>query len=117
MKTLLQETTEQYLRKDLPSLEIGDKIEIITKNFSKEEKDKFRLTNFKGVVIAQKNRNRISYTFSVLKESSKIAIRSIFSYHSSLIVSIKKLGKINQKIHRAKLYYLERELEKKKNNE
>ena len=118
--------SKQYFRNDLPSLQVGDKVEITTKHFNqnqneKEKKDdskqKIRLTHFKGIVIAQKNCGQISYTFSVLKESSKLVIRSVFSYHSPLIVSIKKIGKINQKVRRAKLYYLERELAEKKDNE
>lgn len=115
----INDITQQYFRTDLPSLEIGDRVEITTKNFNQNEKDKFRLTHFKGEIIAKKNPKRISYTFSVLKESKsdKVAIRSIFSYHSPLIVEIKKLGKINQKVRRAKLYYRERELAKKKDNE
>jgi len=116
----LQELSKQYFRTDLPPLQVGDKVEITTKNFnqnSKNEKDKFRLTHFKGAVIAQKNQGQISYTFAVLKESNKVVIRSIFSYHSPLIVGIKKFGKVNQKVRRAKLYYWERELAKKKDNE
>jgi ribosomal protein L19 len=117
---------KQYLRTDLPPLAIGDRVEITTKNFSQNEKNKgeeklkYRLTHFKGTVIAQKNPCQVSYTFSVLKDSKggdKVAIRSVFSYHSPLIISIKKLGKINQKVRRAKLYYLERELAKKKKSE
>src|SRR4051812_47506230 len=110
--------SKQYFRTDLPSLQVGDKVEITTKYLNqnqngKEKKDdsakqKIRLTHFKGIVIAQKNCGQISYNFSVLKESSKLVIRSVFSYHSPLIVSIKKIGKINQKVRRAKLYYLER---------
>src|SRR4051812_21761928 len=117
--------SKQYFRTDLPSLQVGEKIEITTKYFNQNQnekkdasaKQKVRLTHFKGIVIAQKNRGQISYTFSVLKESSKLMIRSVFSYHSPLIVNIKKIGKINQKVRRAKLYYLERELTKKKDNE
>src|SRR3954471_11964707 len=116
---------KQYFRTDLPPLQVGDKVEITTKHFNQNQnkknddsaKQKIRLTHFKGIVIAQKNCGQISYTFSVLKESSKLVIRSVFSYHSPLIVSIKKIGKINQKVRRAKLYYLERELTKKKDNE
>jgi len=117
MNNVLYEITKPHLRTDLPLLQIGDKVEVISKNFNKNEKDKYRLTHFKGIVIAQKNKNQISYTFSVLKESNKVAIRSIFSYHSPLITSIKKFGRINQKVRRAKLYYLERQLAKKKDNE
>lgn len=113
----LHDITKQYFRTDLPELKVGDKIEVVTKNFNKNEKDKYRLTHFKGTVIGQKNEKQISYTFSVLKESSKVVIKSVFSYHSPLIVSIKKSGRINQKIRRAKLNYLERELAEKKDNE
>src|SRR2546423_14917921 len=121
----IRDITKQYFRTDLPPLQVGDKVEITTKNFNKnekaknDEKPKHRLTHFKGIVITQKNPGQISYTFSVLKDSKgsdKVAVRSIFSYHSPLIVSIKKVGKINQKVRRAKLYYLERELAKKKDN-
>ncbi|WNE40942.1 MAG: 50S ribosomal protein L19 [Mycoplasmataceae bacterium] len=123
---IICDITKQYLRADLPNLEIGDKIEVVTKHINpnekvkKNEKEKIRLTHFKGTVIAQSNPKQISYTFSVLKDnkgSDKVAIRSIFSYHSPFIISIKKLGKTNQKVRRAKLYYLERELAKKKDNE
>ncbi|CAI2167665.1 18436_t:CDS:2 [Funneliformis geosporum] len=90
----LQEINKQYFRTDLPELQVGDKVEVITKNFnrfSQNEKTKHRLVNFKGIVITQKNKKQISYTFSVLRESGKVAVRSIFLYHSPLIVSIKKL--------------------------
>jgi len=113
----LQEISKQYFRTDLPELQVGDKVEVIIKNFNKNEKDKQRLTRFEGIVITQKNKQQISYTFSVLKESGKVAVRSVFLYHSPLIVSIKKLGRINQKVRRAKLYHLERELAQKKDNE
>jgi ribosomal protein L19 len=112
-----QEISKQYFRTDLPELQVGDKVEIIIKNLNKNEKDKQRLTRFEGTVITQKNKQQIGYTFSVLKESSKVAVKSVFLYHSPLIVSIKKLGRINQKVRQAKLYYLERELAKKKDNE
>jgi ribosomal protein L19 len=105
-----------YVRSDLPLLEIGDRIEVTLKN-SVSGKDKVRLTNFKGIVISQRNKKSPSYTFSVIKESNKVCVKSVFSYHSPLIHSIKKVGKLNQKVRRAKLYYLERSLAEKKDNE
>jgi len=99
----LYKISKQYFRTDLPSLQVGDKVEVATKNFRQNEKakndsvSKPRLTHFKGTVIAQKNQNQISYTFSVLKDSKgrdKLAIRSTFSYHSPFIVSVKKLVKL-----------------------
>ena len=121
----IRDITKQYFRTDLPPLQVGDKVEITIKNLNKtekaitDEKSKYRLTHFKGTVITQKNRGRISYTFSVLREGKgrdKVVVRSVFSYNSPLIASIQKLGKINKKVRRAKLYYLERELTRKKNN-
>ena len=125
---VLSKISKQYFRTDFPSLQVGDKVEVATKHFNQNEKEnkndsnkqKSRLTRFKGAVIAQKNPGQISHTFSVLKESKgsdKLAIRSTFSYHSPFIISIKKTGKILRKVRRAKLYYLERELAKKKDNE
>src|SRR5438034_2963369 len=98
----LQEISKQHFR-------TGDKVEVTIKNFNKIEKDKegkikHRLTHFRGTVIAQKNPQQISYTFSVLKDSKgrdKVAIVSTFSYHSPLIVSIKVIGRINQEVHKA----------------
>src|SRR5215208_4458477 len=117
---------KQYFRTDLPPLQVGDKVEITTKNFNPNEKkkddgeSKHRLTRFIGTVISQKNPQQISYTFSVLKDSKgsdKVAVKSIFSYHSPLIVSIKKLGRIKEKVCRSKLYHLEKELAEKKDKE
>src|SRR4051794_28085322 len=127
--------TKQYFRTDLPPLQIGDKVEITTKNINQnekkesDEKQKQRLTRFKGTIIAQKNPHQISYTFSALKEGSRVVVESVFLYHSPLIVKIEKLGKIklsekarggkkarSRKIRQAKLYFLERKLAKKKDN-
>jgi ribosomal protein L19 len=122
----IRDITQQYFRTDLPPLKVGDKVEVTTKNFNKndqakgDEKPKYRLTHFKGAVITEKNKGQISYTFSVLKDSKgsdKVAIVSTFCYHSPLTVGIKKIGKINQKVRQAKLNYLEKELAKKKDNE
>src|ERR1044072_8663108 len=108
----LHDITKQYFRTDLPSLQVGDKVKITTKNLNRNKKtkkdEKEKHTHFEGTVISQKNKGQISYTFSVLKKnkgSEKMAIRIIFSYHSPSIVNIKKIGKINQKVNHAKLYY------------
>lgn len=114
---MLREVTKQYLRQDLPSLKIGDTIEVTIKNISDVEANNGRQTHFKGIVISQRNQNQISYTFTVLKESSKVVIKSIFSYHSPYITSIKIIRKGAIKLRRSKLYYLERKLAYKKANE
>jgi large subunit ribosomal protein L19 len=109
---LIKQVTESQLRSDLPNIEVGENIEVISKLFDKN-KDKFKLISFKGTVIACNRRNLISYNFSVIKESNKTIVKKIFFFHSPLITEIKKIGKIKN-VRRAKLFYLERMLSDKK---
>jgi len=117
---LLNQINKSCLRHDLPNLAVGEKVEVIIKTKtldkdSKQEKDK--LTSFQGIIISWKRPRQISCNFTVLKESSKIIVKQIFFYNSPLIVEIKKLGQINRQVRRAKLYFLEREMAKKKEHE
>ena|SRR2546423_14132032 len=114
---LLQEITKAYLRNDLPSLKTGEKVEVVTKVFDKDDKEKYKSFTFRGVIISKKRPKQISYSFAVLKESKRLVIKQTFFYHSSLIVSIKKTGMTDQKVRRAKLYFLERKLAAKKASE
>jgi ribosomal protein L19 len=100
---VLSEINKQHFRSDLPKIKVGDRIEVVSKSFRPNQDDKHRLIRFVGKVIDQKNCKKISYTFSVLKKSDKVSIKSSFSYHSPLIVNIKKLGRSTKKILRARL--------------
>ncbi|CAJ0747030.1 12934_t:CDS:2 [Entrophospora sp. SA101] len=117
ISNLLNQITKPYLRNDLLPLQVGEKVEVITKIQDKGNKEKYKLSSFKGIIIAQKRKKQISYNFTVLHESNKLTIKQIFFYHSPLIAEIKKLGKINQKVRRAKLYFLERKLAARKAGE
>lgn len=117
MMDLLQTITQPYLRTNLPPLQIGEKVEVLTKIFDQKEPDKAKLISFAGTIISQKRPKQISYNFTVLKESNKVIIKQTFFYHSPSIAEIKKLGKVNQKVRRAKLYFLARELAAKKAKE
>lgn len=110
---LIKEVTQYQLREDLQSVETGDQVEVITKLFDKKDKEKFKLTTFKGTVIACRRKNLISRNFTVIKESNKLIVKKIFFFNSPLISEIKKVGKI-KKVRRAKLFYLERMLSDKK---
>lgn len=117
---LLQEITKPYLRNDLPSLRTGEEIEVVTKVFNNKDKDnkkEYKLSAFRGIIISQKRPKQISYNFTIFKESKKLVVKQIFFYHSSSIVSIKKIGMTNQKVRRAKLYFLERKSIAKKAGE
>lgn len=111
---VIQEITKPYLRNDLAPVKVGEKVEVLVKIFEKGNKEKYKLASFKGIVISVKRRKQISCVFAVLRESNKVNIKQVFFYHSPLIAKIKKLGQINRKIRRAKLFYLERELNAKK---
>ena len=114
-ESLLDQITKPYFRNDLPSLEVGEKVEVIMKIQSQE---KHNFSSFKGIIIAQKRKKQISHNFTVLDdESKKLVIKQTFFYHSPLIIKIKKLGRINQKVRQAKLYFYERKLSARKAGE
>ena len=110
---LIKQVTESQLRSDLPNIEVGDSVEVLSKLYDKKNKDKFKLTSFKGTVISCNRKNLISHSFAVLKEANKIIVKKIFFFHSPLIAEIKRIGKL-KKVRRAKLFYLERALSDKK---
>ncbi len=110
---LIEEITKPQMRDDLPVVSVGENIEVVTKLFDKKNKEKFKLTSFKGTVIATRRKKQISYNFAVMKEANRLVVKKIFFFHSPLIVEIKKLGKI-RKVRRAKLFYLERLVSEKK---
>jgi ribosomal protein L19 len=112
----LQEIAKPYLRNDLPSLQVGEKVRVFISQFSKIDKeDKF--FSFNGTIIKQRRKKQLNYAFTVLNEDSKVVIKQTFFYHSPLIVKIEKLGKIklskkerSRKIRRANLGFYEREI-------
>lgn len=110
---LIKEVTQHQIRKDLQNVQVGENIEVITKVFDKKDKEKFKLTTFKGTVISCRRKNLISHNFTVIKEANKLIVKKIFFFNSPLISEIKKVGKI-KKVRRAKLFYLERMLSDKK---
>lgn len=109
LETQLQEIEEAERRSDLPFLEIGDRIEIVL-----QQNPNFKQTSVsRGVVIGKKNCNRLSYSFTVIRDIPKLVVTSVFFFHLSPIVSIRKIGE-KIPVRRAKLYYLRRKLIKKK---
>ncbi len=105
MHPLLRKITNTYLRKDLPSLRVGEKIKVNTKN-----------GHSIGTIISLRRKNEVNCTFTIIEETGKVILKKIYSYNSPTISSIEKTGK-PMKVRRAKLFYLERSLAKKKANE
>ena len=90
----------QFLKKNLPKIKIGDNIRIGVKIL---EGNKERVQFYEGTVIAKKNTS-INTAITVRKVLQNIGVERIFLIHSPKIDSIKILR--SSKIRRSKLYYL-----------
>ena len=97
---ILQTINQQYLKKDLPKIKIGDLVNIGIKII---ERNKERIQFYKGIVIAQKN-SSINTTILVRKIFQGIGIERTFLVHSPKVDSITILR--SSKVRRSKLYYL-----------
>ena len=91
-----------------PDFKAGD---TITVSLKIKEGDKFRLQNFRGVVIQIKGADPFTKTFTVRKVSGGIGVERIFPFQSPAIdkIEVNKHGKVR----RARIYYL-RQLSGKK---
>lgn len=89
-----------YLKKNLPTLRIGDSVKIGVKII---EGNKERIQFYEGTLITKKNTS-INTTITVRKVLQGVGIERIFLLHSPKIDSITILR--SSKVRRAKLYYL-----------
>ena len=89
-----------FLKNDLPFLQIGDNVKIGVKII---EGSKERVQFYEGTIIARKN-DSINTTITVRKTLQGIGIERIFLIHSPKIASINVLR--SSKVRRSKLYYL-----------
>jgi large subunit ribosomal protein L19 len=90
----------QFLKKDLPVLKIGDNVKVGVKII---EGDKERVQFYEGTIIAKKN-SSINTTITVRKILQGIGIERIFLLHSPKVDSIVVIR--SAKVRRSKLYYL-----------
>jgi large subunit ribosomal protein L19 len=96
----IQSVENNFLKKDLPVLKIGDNIKIGVKII---EGTRERVQFYEGTIIAKKN-SLINTTITVRKILQGIGVERIFLIHSPKIDSIEVLR--SSKVRRAKLYYL-----------
>ena len=97
---IINTVEKQFLKKNLPSLKIGDNIKVGVKII---EGNKERVQFYEGTIIAKKN-STINTTITVRKILQGIGIERIFLIHSPKIESITILR--SSKVRRSKLYYL-----------
>lgn len=84
-----------------PEFKAGD---TITVTYKIKEGEKFRLQNFKGVVIQISGATPTTRTFTVRKISGGVGVERIFPFQSPFIdkIEVNKVGKVR----RARIFYL-----------
>ena len=97
---IIQKVENNFLKKDLPVLKIGDNVKIGVKII---EGNRERVQFYEGTIIARKN-SLINTTITVRKILQGIGIERIFLIHSPKLDSIEVLR--SSKVRRSKLYYL-----------
>ena len=97
---LLTKVNESQMRKDLPTLRIGDTLKVHVKI---REGEKERIQIYEGTYIARNNSGP-SETITVRKLSFGTGVERIFPIHSPVIdkIDVVRTGQVR----RAKLYYL-----------
>jgi large subunit ribosomal protein L19 len=100
LQTPVLNVENQFLKKDLPILKIGDTVKVGVKII---EGNKERIQSYEGTIIAKKN-SSINTTITVRKIFQGIGIERIFLVHSPKVDSIVVIR--SSKVRRSKLYYL-----------
>ena len=103
-KNLIEKINAKQMKPDVPEFRVGDTVNVGCKIIEiKGGKEKERIQNFEGIVIARKG-SGATETFTVRKVSSGIGVERIFPVNSPNIASIEVVKK--GKVRRAKLYFL-----------
>jgi large subunit ribosomal protein L19 len=97
---LVQTLGKQYMKPELPKINIGDTVRV---NVKVKEGNRERIQAFDGVIIARKH-GGISETITVRRVSYNVGCEKVFPLHSPNIVGIEVMRRA--KVRRAKLYYL-----------
>ena len=101
MKTALKFTpVDTEARKKL-AFSAGDTIRVWSKI---EDKGKFRLQAFEGIVLARKHGTSMGGTFTVRKISNGVGVERIYPIFSPLVDKIEVMKKARAR--RSKLYYV-----------
>jgi len=97
---LVKILSEQYMKKELPEMNVGDTVRVLVlvKEGSRE-----RTQAFEGTIIAKKH-GGINETITVRRISYGVGCEKVFPVHSPSIVSVETVRR--GKVRRAKLYYL-----------
>lgn len=101
MATKVISTVKLDERKNL-DVRAGDQVRVWQK--IEEDKGKFRLQAFEGIVLARKHGNEAGATFTVRKVVDGIGVERIFPLYSPMIDEVELIRR--SKVRRAKLYFI-----------
>ena len=97
---LMKALTSQYMKKELPEMNVGDTVRVHVKI---KEGSRERIQIFEGTIIAKKH-GGIEETITVRRLSYGVGVEKVFPVHSP---SIEKIETVRSGfVRRAKLYYL-----------
>lgn len=106
---LLEEVTNEYLKKDRDQFKVGDGVKV---HVRVREGEKERIQIFAGIIIACKG-SGIHETFTVRRIASGVGVERVFPVHSPLI---DKVEVDRESITmRARMYYLRDRIGKEAN--
>ena len=101
MKTILAFTPVDIEARKKIDFSSGDTIRVWSKI---EDKGKYRLQAFEGIVLARKHGSTMGGTFTVRKISNSVGVERIFPLFSPLVDKIEVVKKARAR--RSKLYYV-----------
>ena len=99
---LMKALTSQYMKEELPQMNVGDTVRVHVKI---KEGARERVQVFEGTIIA-----RIEESITVRRLSYGVGCEKVFPVHSPNIVKVETVRR--GKVRRAKLYYLRNRLGK-----
>ena len=101
---LMKALTSQYMKEELPQMNVGDTVHVKIKEGARE-----RVQVFEGTIIARKH-GGIEESITVRRLSYGVGCEKVFPVHSPNIVKVETVRR--GKVRRAKLYYLRNRLGK-----
>ena len=99
-KDLMKALTSQYMKNELPEMNIGDTVRVHVKI---KEGSRERIQVFEGTIIAKKH-GGIEETITVRRISYGVGVEKVFPVHAPNVVNVETVR--HGKVRRAKLYYL-----------
>ena len=97
---LVKTLTEQYMKPELPQMNVGDTVRV---HLKVKEGNRERIQVFEGTVIAKKH-GGIHETFTVRRVAYGCGMERVFPLHSPVVDKVEVIRR--GKVRRAKLYYL-----------